>query len=75
MEILSLGLLKRARRDSGTTIDDAAKCIGKSRSTMWRIESGLADISVSNLSKLLYLYNVSIIDVFIRIAEKGAYYQ
>lgn len=75
MEILSLGLLKRARRDSGTTIDDAAKFIGKSRSTMWRIESGLADISVSNLSKLLYLYNVSIIDVFIRIAEKGAYYQ
>lgn len=75
MELLSLGLLKRARRNSGTTIDDAAKFIGKSRSTMWRIESGKADISVSNLSKLLTLYKTSILDVFVRIAEKGADYQ
>ena len=75
MEILSLALLKQARRESGTSIDCAARFIGKSRSTMWRIESGLADISVSNLSKLLRLYQVSIIDVFIRIAEKGADYQ
>ena len=75
MDLLSLGLLKQARRDSGTSIDDAAKCIGKSRSTMWRIESGKADISVSNLSKLLTLYKTSILDVFVRISEKGADYQ
>ena len=66
-----MGLLKQARRQSGITIDDASSFIGKSRSTMWRIESGKADISVSNLSKLLYLYKVSILDVFIRTSDKG----
>ena len=66
-----MALLKQARRESGTSIEDAAKLIGKSRSTMWRIESGTADLSVSNLSKLLHLYQVSIIDVFIRTSSKG----
>ena len=66
-----MALLKQARRQSGTTIDDASRFIGKSRSTMWRIESGKSDISVFNLSKLLYLYKVSIIDIFIRTSDKG----
>ena len=49
METLSLGLLKKA----------------KERSAINRLETGISDIKVSTLSKLLNAYGVTITEVFV----------
>ena len=66
MEILSLGLLKKARRDKGMSTIDAAAVIGKEKSAINRLETGVCDIRVSTLSKLLDAYRVSVTDVFVK---------
>lgn len=70
MEKLSLGLLRKLRRDKGISSQQAAKLIGKDRSTLWRLENGLSPISVKNLLKLLAGYGASVVDVFVRIPER-----
>lgn len=70
MEKLSLGLLRKLRRDKGLSSQQAAKLIGKDRSTLWRLENGLSPISVKNLLKLLAGYDASVVDVFVRLPEK-----
>lgn len=70
MEKLSLCLLRKIRRDKGFSSLQAAQLIGKNRSTLWRIETGLSDISVTNLLKLLNGYGASVLDVFVRLPER-----
>ena len=72
MEKLSLGLLRNARRRCHITVEDAAATVGKERSFIWRIESGVTDIKVGTLLKLLDRYGKSVTDVFVRVIPKGA---
>lgn len=72
MEKLSLGLLRNARRRRHITVEDAAATVGKERSFIWRIESGVTDIKVGTLLKLLDRYGKSVTDVFVRVIPKGA---
>lgn len=67
METLSLGLLRKARRDAGISADDAAAYVGRTRSFIWRVESGLTDLKVDTLLRLLAYYGKSVFDVFVRI--------
>lgn len=66
METLSLGLLKKARKNKGISTKKAAEIIGKERSAINRLETGISDIKVSTLSKLLNAYGVTITDVFVK---------
>lgn len=72
MEKLSLGLLRNARRRRNITVEDAAATVGKERSFIWRVESGVTDIKVGTLLKLLARYGKSVTDVFVRVIPKGA---
>lgn len=69
MEKLNLGWLKRARYNKHLTVDQVAASIGKTRSAIWRYESGITDITVGTLCQLLQLYGVSVTDVFCQIRE------
>ena len=66
METLSLGLLKKARRGKGISTKKAAEIIGKERSAINRLETGISDIKVNTLSKLLNAYGVTITEVFVK---------
>lgn len=66
METLSLGLLKKARREKGISTKEAAEIIGKERSAINRLETGISDIKVNTLSKLLNAYGVTITEVFVK---------
>ena len=69
MEKLHLGWLKRARYNKHLTVEQVAASIGKTRSAIWRYESGITDITVGTLCQLLQLYGVSVTDVFCQIRE------
>ena len=56
MEKLNLGWLKRARYNKHLTVEQVAASIGKTRSAIWRYESGITDITVGTLCQLLQLY-------------------
>ena len=64
MERFNLWNLKDLRRRSGRSAEEVAKMIGKSRSVIWKYETGFTDISIKTLIKLLEIYNASIFDVF-----------
>ena len=64
MEVLSLGLLKQARKKSGLSIEHAANIVKRDKSYIWRIENGSTDIKLNSLLALLNAYGVSITDVF-----------
>lgn len=70
MEILSLGLLRKARKDAGISAEDAAAYVGRTRSFIWRVEAGLTDLKVDTLLRLLAYYDKSIFDVFVRVPVK-----
>ncbi len=70
MEILSLGLLRKARKDAGISAEDAAAYVGRTRSFIWRVEAGLTDLKVDTLLRLLVYYDKSIFDVFVRVPAK-----
>ena len=63
MEMLNLGWLRQARRNKRMTTEAVAKAIGKDRSSVWRYETGITDMTVDVLFKLLCLYKRSIMDV------------
>ena len=69
MEKLNLGWLKRARYNKHLTVEQVAASIGKTRSAIWRYESGITDITVGSGWELLQLYRVSVTDVFCQIRE------
>lgn len=69
MEKLNLGWLKRARYNKHLTVEQVAASIGKTRSAIWRYESGITDITVGTLCQLLQMYGVSVTDVFCQIRE------
>ena len=69
MEKLNLGWLKRARYNKHLTVEQVAASIGKTRSAIWRYESGITDITVGTVCQLLQLYGVSVTDVFCQIRE------
>lgn len=70
MEKLSLGLLRQARRRANVTVEEAALTVGRgSRSFIWRVESGITDIKVGDLLRLLKRYGKSVTDVFVRVPE------
>ena len=64
MDQLNLGWLKRARYRKHMTTEQVAKAIGRTRTAIWRYETGITDMSVGTLCKLLDLYGVSVVDVF-----------
>lgn len=70
MEVLSLGLLRKARKDAGISAEDAAEFVGRTRSFIWRVEAGLTDLKVDTLLRLLTYYGRSIFDVFVRVPVK-----
>lgn len=70
MEILSLGLLRKARKDAEISAEDAAAYVGRTRSFIWRVEAGLTDLKVDTLLRLLAYYDKSIFDVFVRVPVK-----
>ena len=70
MEILSLGLLRKARKDARISAEDAAAYVGRTRSFIWRVEAGLTDLKVDTLLRLLTYYGRSIFDVFVRVPVK-----
>ena len=70
MEVLSLGLLRKARKDAGISAEDAAVYVGRTRSFIWRVEAGLTDLKVDTLLRLLAYYDKSIFDVFVRVPAK-----
>ena len=70
MEVLSLGLLRKARKDAGISAEDAAVYVGRTRSFIWRVEAGLTDLKVDTLLRLLVYYDKSIFDVFVRVPVK-----
>lgn len=63
MRKLNLSWLRKARRDRHLTLMQAARSIGKDRSTMWRYESGEIPLTVDTLLCLLDVYDVSLSDV------------
>lgn len=69
MEKLNLGWLKRARYNKNLTVEQVAASIGKTRSAIWRYESGVTDPTVGTLCQLLKLYDVSVTDVFYQTRE------
>ncbi len=71
MEELNLTLLRRARYKCHLTVDQAAKAIGKTRTAIWRYETGASDITVGTLSKLLDAYGASVVDVFVEKPKEG----
>lgn len=69
MEKINLSWLRRARRNKHMTMGQAAKAIGKDRSTFWRYENGVVPMSVDTLFDLLAIYGVSILDVTQKVEE------
>lgn len=70
MEKLSLGLLKKFRRDRNISADVAGAVVNRDRNFIWRVENGVTDLKVRTLTKLLNAYDISITDVFVRIPER-----
>ena len=70
MEVFSLGLLRKARKDAGISAEDAAAYVGRTRSFIWRVEAGLTDLKFDTLLRLLAYYDKSIFDVFVRVPVK-----
>lgn len=70
MEMLSLGLLKKVRRDKNISVDKAAAFVQRDRSFIWRVENAITDIKVGTLMKLLTAYDASVVDVFVNIPER-----
>ncbi len=71
MEELNLTLLRRARYRRHLTVEQAANVIGKKRTAIWRYETGVSDISVRTLCKLLDAYGASVVDVFVKKPKEG----
>ena len=63
MEDINLSWIRKARRNAGCTLAQAAKSIGRDRSSVWRYENGKMAMPIDVLFKLLNSYNVSIKDV------------
>lgn len=70
MEKLSLGLLKKFRRDRNISADVAGAVVNRDRNFIWRIENAVTDIKVGTLMKLLHVYGASVVDVFVKIPER-----
>ena len=70
MEKLSLGLLKKFRRDRNFSADAAGAVVNRDRNFIWRIENAVTDIKVGTLMKLLNAYGASVVDVFVKIPER-----
>ena len=70
MEKLSLGLLKKFRRDRNISADVAGAVVNRDRNFIWRIENAVTDIKVGTLMKLLNAYGASVVDVFVKIPER-----
>ena len=69
MEKLSLGLLKKFRRDKNISADVAGAVVNRDKNFIWRIENAVTDIKVGTLMKLLNAYGASVVDVFVKIPE------
>ena len=69
MEKLSLGLLKKFRRDKNISADVAGAVVNRDKNFIWRIENAVTDIKVGTLMNLLNAYGASVVDVFVKIPE------
>ena len=69
MESLNMSWLRQARRNRRLTLAEAAKSIGKDRTTMWRYENSETPMTVDTLLYLLELYGVSVVDVIEKVEE------
>ena len=70
---LNLGFLRQARRNRHLSTEKVGSAIGKTRSAIWRYESGVSDISVEVLCRLLDLYRIDPQDVFVRTVEDAVH--
>lgn len=69
MEILSISLLRQARRNRRLTLHQVADAVGISNSTMWKYENGQLPLNVDRLFQILNLYRCSIVDVIVEVEE------
>ncbi len=67
---LHLGLLKRARRCSKLSTQKVASILQRDRATVWRWETGKTDIPSNTLCRMLDLYGITPMDVFVRTQEE-----
>ena len=66
MERLNLTKLRSARRKCHLTAEKVAEHIGKQRSAIYSYETGTSEPRIGTLLKMLQLYKLSILDVFVR---------
>ena len=71
MESINLNWLRRARRERHLTVDRVAELVGKDRTTIWRYENGITQLTVEMLFKLLDIYHLSILDVVVMEGGEG----
>lgn len=66
MTKLNLGLLKKARKNRNLTTQEVGSILHRDKNTIWRWETK-GDFSIKTLCKLLDLYEITPMDVFVRI--------
>ena len=69
MTKLNLGLLKKARRNQKLSTQKVGLTLQRDRTTIWRWETGVTDIPTRTLCRMLDLYGITPMDVFV--AVKG----
>ena len=58
--LVDVDYLRRLRRQRSLGIGEAAKKLGKSRTTLWRYENGQVNMPASMLLKLAEFYGVGV---------------
>lgn len=69
METLSISLLRQARRNRRLTLQQVAKQIGVTDSTMWKYENGKIPLTTEQLFQLLNFYGCSVENVVVGVSE------
>lgn len=69
MTKLNLGLLKKARRNQKLSTRKVGLTLQRDRTTVWRFETGKTDIPSKILCRMLDLYGITPMDVFVRTQE------
>lgn len=62
--------LKAARVNAGYTLNSAASALGISYATLWRIEQGEAELTLTRFYQICKAYSVSPKDVKIHLSQK-----
>ena len=71
MQKVDLNLMRLIRKYRKLSVEQVAKRIGKTRTAIWRYESGVTDMPVSLLCKLMDIYDVPVDRVFKDVYDGG----